>query len=244
MNQENEDRVGELQQLVRDMGGILAASEQRTQRLEHTLRWALLGTLVAMALAAGVAIRPFGNAVAQGVMPPSKSVEEALDRINQNLMPLGMMGQMMQAGIMAAVREAQAAQKDPTIQSPLGHYTHRYATEYLKTNHIASDQATPQLMEQVYQQAIMEATGGILVDAGVLLARLRQDSDYFRRFLDRVGGPNEILSGIQGELHHLNLALASVPSMAANMSAMTQQMGVMSYSVGSTMGKAGSWMPW
>jgi hypothetical protein len=244
MSPESQDPIVALQRLVSEMGIALAVSERHTRRLERGLRWAVLGAVAAVILAAGMAFRPFGNAVAQAAMPPSKSVEEALDRINQNLMPLGMMGQMMQAGVMAAIREAQAAQKDPSIQSPLSRYTRQYAAEYLKVNHIAPDQATPQLMEQIYQQAIMEATGGLLVDAGVLLARLRQDSDYFRRFLDRIGGPEEVLIGIQDELHHLNLALASVPVMAANMTAMAQQMGVMTYSVGSTMGKAGSWMPW
>ncbi len=241
---EEQERIDQLQEMVARLGGALSASERRTARLERGLRWTLLGLAGAAALGAAVVLQPLGQAVAQNGVPPSNSVEEALDRINQNLMPLGMMGQMMQAGFAAAVREAEAAQRDPSIQSPLGEYTKAYFADYLKAHKIPPGDVTPQLTQQIYQQAIMEAAGGLLVDAGVLLARLRQDSDFFRTFLDKLGGPNDLLAGIQKELHLMNGALASVPAMAVEMHAMTQQMGVMSYSVGSTMGRAGSWMPW
>jgi hypothetical protein len=38
--------------------------------------------------------------------------------------------------------------------------------------------------------------------------------------------------------------MASVPAMAAQMDLMNRNMATMSYSMGSTMGRMGKWMPW
>jgi hypothetical protein len=46
------------------------------------------------------------------------------------------------------------------------------------------------------------------------------------------------------ELHLMNQALRAVPIMATEMNAMNHQMSVMSYSVGSTMGRMGNIIPW
>jgi hypothetical protein len=188
------------------------------------------------------------------MLEPSKSVEEALDRINQNLMPIGQMGHMMQAGFGAAVAEAQAAVDDPNSTSPL----RPFMLDWLQAQNIAPDQAT----EAHYRQAIMEAAGGVMTDAGVLLARLRKDSDKIHALIsalfEQVQEPDKGLQAISNQLKTLNEALESVPDMSrdvnvmthqmavmsGNMSVMTQQMGTMSHSVGSTMGRAGSWMPW
>ena len=100
------------------------------------------------------------------------------------------------------------------------------------------------LVWEMYQGAIMTATGNVMVDTGVLMYRVRQDSDYFRGLVHNIGGPNKMLEGIRNELRALNGMMQAVPVMATRMDAMTAQMGVMSHSVGSTMGRAGSWMPW
>ena len=79
----------------------------------------------------------------------------------------------------------------------------------------------------------MKASSNILVDMGVLMTRVRQDSNAFRQWLVE-GGNERLLGQISGELHFLN----------ASISAMVREMSVMSYSMGSTAGRMGSMMPW
>ena len=90
----------------------------------------------------------------------------------------------------------------------------------------------------------MTATGSVLVDAGVLMHRVREDSNLFRSVVQGMGGPNALLQGIKDELNAMNLALTSVPVMAVQMDVMNRNMSVMSHGVGSTMGRMGNWMPW
>jgi hypothetical protein len=48
---------------------------------------------------------------------------------------------------------------------------------------------------------------------------------------------------LERELHLMNAAPASVPAMAVQMDLMNRNMATMSYSIGSTMGRMGSWIP-
>jgi hypothetical protein len=73
------------------------------------------------------------------------------------------------------------------------------------------------------------------------MQRIRQDSNAFRNV---VGGPGLALGAIQHELELMNRALTSVPVMAAQMDVMNRNMASMSHSMGSTMGRMGSWVPW
>jgi hypothetical protein len=79
------------------------------------------------------------------------------------------------------------------------------------------------------------------VDAFVLMQRIRQDSNAFR---DYVSGPEEVLRGVEHQLEVMNLAMASIPPMAVQMDLMNRNMSSMSYSMGSTMGRMGKWVPW
>jgi type IV secretory pathway VirB2 component (pilin) len=246
----------DLHDVVVELGHALAASERRTARLERTIRWGALGVLGILALALTALVEPLGTAVAQQGASPSKSVEEALDRINANLTgptsTLGMMGQMMYAGINAAVGEAQTALASDNTISPLYGLAYDSLRAHLEHQGVPPDQIDiekikaipPQEKGQVLQGAIVAATGSVLVDAGVLMHRVREDSDLFRSVVESMGGPNELLRGIKTELHAMNLALASVPMMAVQMDRMNRNMSVMSHGVGSTMGRMGSWMPW
>ena len=83
------------------------------------------------------------------------------------------------------------------------------------------------------------------MDRGAALVhRLRRDSDLLRHTINDIGGPSATLKGIEKELHLMNAAMMSIPVMAGEMGAMNRQMSVMSYSVGSTMGRMGNIMPW
>jgi hypothetical protein len=86
---------------------------------------------------------------------------------------------------------------------------------------------------EAFMQPMLKASSNMLVDLGIVMTRVRQDSNAFRQWLAE-GGSERMLGKISGELHFLNASIA----------AMVRDMSVMTYSVGSTMGRAGSWMPW
>jgi hypothetical protein len=165
-----------------------------------------------------------GPAYAQQGQADGGNVVQALNNINRNLQLFGMMQGMMQ-GVM----------QSPDVQNS------EQIQQYVK----AIRQQNPGIDRQTaFQMAFARAEGQVFVDAGILLKRLREDSDAFRGKLKQGGGTNALLAGIENELARLNVALASVPAMAGEMNVMNRQMSVMSYSVGSTMGRMGSVMPW
>jgi hypothetical protein len=84
----------------------------------------------------------------------------------------------------------------------------------------------------------------VIVGSATLIHRIRRDSHRFRGVIAQLGGVKETLASMQTELHHLNSALIAVPAMANEMNMMNRQMSVMSQSIGSTMGRMGSWLPW
>jgi len=90
-----------------------------------------------------------------------------------------------------------------------------------------------ELQPDAFMAPLLKATSNMLVDLGIVMTRVRQDSNSFRQWLAE-GGSERMLGQISGELHFLNASIA----------AMVRDMSVMSYSMGSTMGRAGSWMPW
>lgn len=91
--------------------------------------------------------------------------------------------------------------------------------------------------------ATMMAGGQVVVDMAALIHRLRRDSDQIRGIIS--DQPiSKTLAGIQGELHTLNDTLRAVQAMAVQMDIMNRHMATMSYSMGSTMGRMGDFMPW
>lgn len=267
MNATNDQRFHELQDVVAQLGNVLAASERRATRLERRLRLGAAGLALLCIIMLVWTIRPFGEAVAQQQMTASRSAEEALDRLTQGLTgrqsALGMAGQML-GGMLYSMqerakkelplivgftaeqcgpkRDLTPEQKDARIHYPLG-YTARC---HFIVNGI--DHPT----DEHYQQAVMAAIAGAAVDTGVLLARLHEDSNKIRDFVSKnVGTSNELLTAIGAQLYQLNITLKAVPNMEAHMRAMTNQMGIMAsdmgsmrHSMGSTMGRMGNWMPW
>ena len=170
-----------------------------------------------------------------------------------------MLGNMLELGMRRAMAEEQeipaltpadcepGARPDPAIEqarvaNQLGFYVKCFFVKTKVTN------PTP----QDYQQAVMSAVTGTAVDLGVLVARVRDDSDAIRSFVVRYVGDSEVLlRQIGGELEVLNKTLESVPVMTANVNTMTHQMGIMAadmnsmtHSMGTSMGRMGKWMPW
>jgi len=72
------------------------------------------------------------------------------------------------------------------------------------------------------------------------MQRIRDDSNAFREL---IGGPVPTLRGLEHELKLMNAALTSVPAMAIQMDFMNRNMASMTHSIGTSMGRMGSWMP-
>jgi hypothetical protein len=267
MSTTHNDRIDELQAVLMQLTNSLTLSERRTSRLERIIRWVGLSITLAFGLTLVTMLQPFGYALEQQAMSPSKSVEEAIDRLAASLTgeksTLRMIGQMMfqtlELGTRRAMTEAQQipaltkehcgpdALLNPEIKTAQINYQLGF---YVKCYFVKTNNANPSLQD--YQQAVMSAVTGTAVDLGVLVARVRDDSDLIRNFVvSYVDDSNELLQKIGGELQLLNKTLASVPVMTANVNTMTHQMGIMTadmnsmtHSMGSTMGRMGNWIPW
>lgn len=261
------DRIDELQAAVAQLANTLALSERRNLRLERMIRWGALSAALAMGLSLVILLPPLGFAIAQQPMTPSKSVEQAIDRLNENLTgrnsTIGQMGQMMYGLLtMGAQRAAAEAAEIPALskadcahdaalspairQARIGNQLGFFAKCFMLQQGIANP------TNEQYQQAVIAALTGSMVDMGVLVTRIRDDSDLIRNFVvNYAGDSKQLLFGIGKELKILNDTLESVPVMTANVNTMTHQMGIMAadmnsmtHSMGSTMGRMGSWMPW
>jgi hypothetical protein len=97
-----------------------------------------------------------------------------------------------------------------------------------------------------YQADVMAATmmagGQVVVDMAALIHRLRRNSDALRGVISEQP-VSKTLAAIQGELRSLNQTLTAVQAMAVQMDIMNRHMATMSYSMGSTMGRMGDFMP-
>jgi hypothetical protein len=222
----------DLQQLGRAVANLteaLAHSERRHRHLARTMRWGAL-IVLALVLFGGILVADrLGTAHAQNAngFPQAASAVEALNNINANLMVMGELGKTMQQ-FSPAIKEA--IMSNPEVRT--------YVQEYFKEHNL-----NPSADEQdaYAMQALVQSVVGTFVDSVVLMQRIRQDSDAFR---DYVTGPEEVLRGLEKQLQAMNLALASVPAMATQMDLMNRNIASMTYSMGSTMGRMGSWMPW
>jgi hypothetical protein len=221
--------VRQLNEAVARLAEALARSERRHAHMARVVRWGVLG-IVVLAGFAGVA---FTNAIGlvyaadEEGLPEAANVVQALNNINANLALFGMLGKKVQESvpvIEAAIMENEDVQK--------------YMVSYTEA---AGLEPTPENMKSLAPRAVMESSVKTFVDAVVLMQRIRQDSNEFRSV---VGGPGPALQGVQEELRLMNAALSSVPAMAAQMDLMNRNMASMTYSMGSTMGRMGSWMPW
>ncbi|MDJ0862823.1 MAG: hypothetical protein QNJ82_11365 [Gammaproteobacteria bacterium] len=235
-------------------------------------RFAHLATLArwgALAVLAGAVLSDLlGTARAQGreVSLQADTVVEALNTMNRNLAVFGMFGEVLQdpdtreglSQIKTAFqsRIGMTLQRDPAVQMD-------FLSFLVETGRVSVDKPSQpprewatrlsendrqQLFQtharpEVVQEYVVNRTTGTLVDTVVLMTRVRQDSDQFRQWLEGEG-LKPVLQAIESELSVLNQAMVSVPAMATQMDVMNRQVVGMNYSVGSTMGRVGSWLPW
>ena len=268
MSTKDNDRIDELQAVVVQLGNALTLSERRTSRLERMIRWGSLTMTLAAGLGLVIVLQPYGFALAQqqGVSP-SQSVEEAIDRLSENLTgqrsTLGGMGMMMnQMLVLGAHRAKQEAENIPPLSKKDCEPDTKLSSEikearinnqlgfYAKCYFVATQNEQPSLAD--YQQVVISAVTGTAVDLGVLVARVRDDSDVIREFVVKyIGDSEKLLEKIGSQLETLNGTLTSVPHMTASVTTMTHQMGIMAadmnsmtHSMGTSMGRMGKWMPW
>jgi hypothetical protein len=229
-NQTHPTDFRELSQAVAGLTKALACSERRYHHLARVVRWSMLGAVSLFAFAGFLIADQTGIAFAQkdgGGFPQATTAVEALNNINGNLMVLGAVGKSLNE-FMPAIRHGVMQNED----------VQKYVQQYFKENNL---NPTPQEQEAFAMQAVVESAVGTFVDAFVLMQRVREDSDVFR---DLVMGPKAALQGIDQELKLMNAALSAVPTMAAQMDLMNRNISSMTYSMGSTMGRMGKWMPW
>lgn len=219
----------QLNQTVASLAEALALSERRHAHLAHIVRWGVAGIVMVIAMTGFVITDTIGIAHAdkkQG-FPQGTTVVEALNNINANLTLFGMAGETLQQAV-PAVQKAMMGNTD----------VQRHVENYLKGQNI---EVTPENMQRYATAAIVESMVTTMVDTVVLMQRIREDSNAFR---DTVGGPVPALHAIEKELQLMNIAMRSVPAMAVQMDLMNRNMASMTHSMGSTMGRMGSWMPW
>lgn len=255
---------------VTNLTAALVASERRNALLARAMRWGALAFIVLIAAVAYVAsdlVKVYAsqanwwNQAGQQISTTPPKLDDVLESL--------MGSQQIQA---ALVKILQSATQISMVETPTylscvknrGEDTSKQqlcfakaAVEDLGEYFLDENGKLPQPPNtndpmdpenQKYMQRLMEgafmAAGQVVADTAVLVHRLRRDSDFFRGTVNKIGGTNEMLNNIRHELRMINATLGAVPAMANEMNAMNRQMSVMSYSVGSTMGRMGSIIPW
>ena len=218
-----------LTETVRQLQEALQRKERNYEQLAKAIRWGVLGFVVAVVMTGFIISDRIGTAYAQSDagLGQAQSVVQALNNINQNLAVFGMLGQSLKQAIPAFEN---AMMKNSDVQ--------KHVQTYLKDQGV---DLTENNMRKYATAAIVESAVTTAVHTVVLMQRIREDSNSFHEVVD---GSSLALGAIQHELEVMNHALLSVPVMAAQMDMMNRNMASMSHSMGTTMGRVGSWVPW
>lgn len=271
--QNQAESLQQLSETVAQLTAVLAANERRRASLARTMRWSALAFVV-LVVGVGYAVSETVLAAYERQVPPwwiqgekqMASAPPGLDGVMQSLMGTkeiqGALVKILQSATQVATEEMNSYIKcyeeradNPTIKDEicfaeasvedLGEYFLN-ADGKLPPPPNTNDPRDPEYqayMKELMQGALM-AAGQVVVDASTLVHRLRRDSDVFRGTVSSIGGTQKLLRGIRHELHLMNGMLASIPVMTNEVHAMNRQMSVMTYSMGSTMGRMGNMMPW
>lgn len=268
MSNQSQADLQQLTETVNRLSEALAASERRHTAMARALRWVSV-SIVVIVVGAGYVASDWITAYANQ-MPSWKQIEGGISSqppaLNGILQGLGATSEM-QGALVKAMQSAAAIaaietnsylacnslpeeeRKDRLCYSQTN--VHDLGEFFLDENGALPVQPGPgasQEEQMAYGKRLMEAmlmaTGQSIVDAGVLLHRVRRDSDLARQTVDSLGGVEVLMQGINAELAQLNRLMAAIPAMANEMHVMNRQMTVMSHGVGSTMGRMGTIMPW
>ncbi len=263
----------QLADTVARLGEAVAAGERRHANTMRGVRWVALAFIVAVSAvvyASSDLIKVYAAQIKNPWAIAENQIAAApptLDSVLQSLMGTkelsGAVVKVMQSAAMIASQETvsylQCEEKRSLMTASEQANTlcfSRAAVEDLGMYYLDENGKLPQppgpastqQQQMAYARKMMQGTlmaaGQAIVDGAALVHRLRRDSDLVRHTVNDVGGLSQALSGIEHELNLMNKALISVPAMATEMNMMNRQMSVMSYSVGSTMGRMGDMMPW
>jgi hypothetical protein len=265
--------LSQLTETVARLSEALAASERRHAAVARTVRWTSLTlvTLIGTAIYAGSdRIKAYaaqmmpswdGHAQQMAQQPPtldkilmslmgSEGMEGALVKMLQSATMIGSAETMSHVRCMDERSRLPEAERDKVLcysKTPvedLGEYYLDASGKLPEPPDAGASQQQQMAYAQKMTAGTIMAAGQTLANAAVLLHRVRRDSDLLRRTVNDIGGVEQTLNGIKDELARMNVALRAVPVMAGEMGVMNQQMSVMSYSVGSTMGRMGNILPW
>jgi len=264
-------KQSDLQQLTETVSRLseaMAASERRRASMARMVRWIALSVIV-MVVGAGYVVSDWAKVYASQ-MPSWNQIEGQIaaqpPSLNGILMSLGATKEMQGA----IVKALQSAATIATVETNSYLACRNTPAEerqgrlcYAKTQvddlgefFLDDDGKLPvppgpgssPEQQGAYGKKLMEATlmatGQSIVDAAVLLHRVRRDSDLVRNTVDSVGGVEKLMGGINHELQQLNRLMVAIPAMANEMHVMNGQMSVMSHGVGSTLGRMGNVIPW
>lgn len=258
----------DLQQLtetVNRLSEALAASERRHSSMVRAVRWISLGIIVLVA-GVGYAASDWINAFAS----QEPTLNQLKEKISNQPPPLfnekngilqslattkemqGAIVKVLQSAAVIAIRETQSLNCKNSPQTPgktsqchsktsvadLGEFFLDDEGNLLQEPGPDSSEQERMDYSKKLMESILMAAGQSIVDAAVLLHRVRHDSDVFRDAAERVGGVDML---VHGELFKLSHGMAA---MVNEMRMMNEHMRVMGYSMGSTMGRMGSMMPW
>jgi hypothetical protein len=233
LNMSGEIQSSDLQALnetIRQLQETMQQKESNYEQLANAVRWGVLGFVAAIIMTGFVINDRISTAYAQTSegLGQAQDVVDALNDINANLAIFGMVGQTLNQAS-PVIKDAMQNNKDIQDQTK----------QYLEHRGIPVNEEN---MGKYAPAAVVDNVVTTVVDVGILMQRVRQDSNQFRDLIEN--DPAVALSGIQQELEVLNRALSSVPVMAAQMDVMNRNMASMTHSMGSTMGRMGSWAPW
>lgn len=273
MSTQTHSDLEQLTETVTRLSEALSASERRHKFLAKAMRWGALSLVVVMAAivyAASDLIKVYAASSLSWHQAQSMIANED-PQLGGVLMSLadskeltGAIVKVLQSASMLAAHETQSYLACVKERSQLPTQQQRdnklcfskAAVEDLGTFYLDDNNelprppavdASPQ-EKMAYNMKMMEGTlmaaGQSIVDGAALIHRLRRDSDLVRKTVNQIGGVSDLLRGIRNELQMMNGMLTSIPAMANEMNVMNRQISVMSYSMGSTMGRVGNMMPW
>ena len=269
MTAQQTPRLEQFTETIAQLSEALAASERRHAAFARTMRW----TALALSVIVGGAIYAVSQQMAayadqiddywsgmgrmMGQQPPS--IESLLPSLaTTDEIPGALVKVLQSAGLIASSEiesyrkcvEARANNPDQKDNLCHAQTSIEDLSQLFPPAPKPPENPTP-TQQEAYQAALanwmmqgtLMAGGQMVVDTATLIHRIRRDSDRFRGVIAQLGGVKETLASIQTELQRLNGALIAVPAMANEMNVMNRQMSVMSQSIGSTMGRMGSWLP-
>jgi hypothetical protein len=208
----------QLTQMVANLAEAVARSERRHAHLTRALRWGTFALVTLVAAAVALTEARHGSAYAAVGGDACERAAAAAESISQSLGMFASMGQAM----------AESTLSGPGMKDQVDAYLqHRQIPVNLQN-------------ELAYVFPVALHASPAIQNGAKLIARLGEDSDAWHNF---IVNPSPALNGIQQELGIMNGALHSVPAMVVQMDFMNRNMASMSHSMGSTMGRMGSWMP-